>query len=74
MAAKVFLDANVLLNFLLKRKQYDQSKKLIQIVESGAIRAYVTPPIIHINRYWLGKQYSKSTAKQILLELLSQIR
>jgi predicted nucleic acid-binding protein len=41
MAAKVFFDANVLLDFLLKRKQYDQSKKLIQIVESGAIRVYV---------------------------------
>lgn len=74
MAAKIFLDANVLLDFLLKRKQYEQSKKLIQIVENGAIRAYVTPAIIHIISYWLGKQYSKSTAKQVLVELLSQIR
>lgn len=74
MATKVFLDANVLLDFLLKRKQYELSKKLIQSIEDGDVSAYVTPSIIHIVSYWLCKVYNKEIAKKTLIELLNNIR
>jgi hypothetical protein len=32
MASKIFLDANILLDFLLKRADYTDSKKIIQLV------------------------------------------
>lgn len=74
MSIKIFLDANVLLDFLLKRKQYQISKRLIKIIEIGDLSAYVTPSVIHIVSCWLGKAYNKDIAKKILLELLSNIR
>ena len=32
MASKIFLDANILLNFFLKRDYYNDAKKLIQFI------------------------------------------
>lgn len=73
MASKVFLDANVLLDFTLKRKEYYVSKQIIELAVNGHIRAFVTPAIIHIIGYWLTKAYGNVKAKELLLTLLADI-
>ena len=74
MASKVFLDANVLLDFTLKRKSYSDAKKLIELILAGKINGFVTPAIVHIVGYWLTKYYGTKEAKKLLLSLLSDIQ
>ena|SRR5688572_23607361 len=73
MAFKVFLDANILLDFTLKRDGYDNSKRIIEKVVSGDISAFMSPSIVHIVGYWLTKAYGGSKAKELLLALLANI-
>ena len=73
MAFKIFLDANVLLDFTLKREAYEDAKKLMELVVEGKVNAFVTPAIIHIVGYWLRKFYGIKKAKELLLSLLSDI-
>jgi len=73
MAYKVFLDANILLDFTLKRDDYKQSKKILALAVKGDIQAYITPSILHILVYWLKKSYGNAKAKEILLTLLADI-
>lgn len=51
MASKVLLDANVLLDFTLKRKGYADTKTLMELILSGKIKGFVTATIIHIIGY-----------------------
>ncbi|HMF73287.1 MAG TPA: PIN domain-containing protein [Flavitalea sp.] len=55
MVFKIFLDANVLLDFLLKRDNYEDAKEIMSLVVDGKANAYITPAIVHIVVYWLGK-------------------
>ena len=48
MASKVFLDANILLDFTLKRNGYDAAKKINELAVAGQVQAYITPSIVHI--------------------------
>ena len=73
MAYKVFLDANILLDFTLKRNEYEQSKQIIEKVIGGTIHAFITPSIIHIVGYWLTKVYGNVKAKEILLTLMADV-
>jgi len=73
MASKIFLDANILLDFTLKREGYDVSKEIIQRIINGDFQGFITPSIIHIAGYWLTKAYGAETAKKVLLELLISI-
>jgi len=74
MAFKIFLDANILLDFLLKRDQYQDAKDIISLVIEGKVNAYITPAIVHIVGYWLAKAYGSGKAKQLLLSLLDNVR
>lgn len=74
MASKIFVDANVLLDFSLKRDNYSVSKQLIQLIIDGELQAFITPSIVHITGYWLIKAYGADKAKQILLQLLTDIQ
>ncbi len=74
MAFKIFLDANILLDFTLKREKFEISKQLIQCIIDGEFQAFVTPSIVHITGYWLSKSYGNNKAKKILLELLTDIQ
>lgn len=74
MAYKIFLDANVLLDFMLKRDQYDEAKELMSLVIDDKVNAYITPEIVHIVGYWLTKAYGAEKAKQLLLSLLIDVQ
>jgi predicted nucleic acid-binding protein len=73
MASKVFLDANILLDFTLKREEYEQAKHIISLVVNGNIQAFITPSIVHIVGYWLTKAYGNAKAKELLLTLLTEV-
>lgn len=73
MAYKVFLDTNVLLDFTLKRDHYRSAKSIVELAITGAIKAYVTPSILHILGYWLTKAYGNAKAKELLLTLLADV-
>lgn len=73
MASKVFLDANIILDFTLKRSHYNVAKEIIHLVVTGRINAFVTPSIIQICGYWLTKAYGYAKAKELLLALLNDI-
>lgn len=71
MASKIFLDANILLNFFLKRDYYNDAKKLIQFIIEKKLHGFVTPAIIHIVAYWVTKAYGITKTKELLLILLA---
>lgn len=74
MAFRVFLDANVLLDFALKRPEYESARKIIEWVIEGRVEAYVTPSIIHMMAYWMITSYGPEQTKRVLLALLADIR
>ena len=74
MAHKLFLDANILLDFTLKREAFPVSQKIIELVVNGKVQAFITPSIVHILGYWLTKAYGNSKAKELLLELLVDVK
>lgn len=74
MASKIFLDANILLDFFLKRELYASAKQLIEKTIQGQVRAYISPSIVHIVGYWLTKTYGNAKAKELLLTLLADIQ
>jgi len=73
MASKVFIDANILLDFLLKRNDYADVQKVIRLIVEKKISAFITPAIVHIVAYWITKAYGTAVAKELLLNLLADI-
>ncbi|WP_342084511.1 type II toxin-antitoxin system VapC family toxin [Dyadobacter sp. OTU695] len=74
MATNVFLDANIVLDFLLKRKDYDDARKVMVLVLQKKIKAFISPSILHIVSYWLTKAYGSAKSKDLLLLFLSDVR
>ncbi len=74
MAFKIFIDANILLDFTLQRTNYNEAKRLIELVINDELQAFITPAIVHIVGYWLTKSYGAKKAKEILLTLLIDIK
>jgi predicted nucleic acid-binding protein len=73
MAFRIFLDANFLLDFTLKRPEYETARKLIAWAVEGRVEAFITPAVVHITGYWLTKAYKSDLAKKVLLGLLADI-
>lgn len=73
MASKVLIDANVLLDFTLKRDNYPLARQLFNAIVDQKLNAYITPSILHIVGYWLTKAYGASKARTVLLEILSVV-
>ena len=73
MASKIFLDANIILDFTLQRAAFAEAKQLIQKGIDGEIQLYTTPAVLHIVSYWLTKAYSSTVAKQLMITLLTDV-
>lgn len=73
MGSKIFIDANVLLDFLLKRENYNDAKQLIQQITEHKLQGFISPSTLHILGHWLTKNYNSETAKTLLLSLLADI-
>jgi predicted nucleic acid-binding protein len=73
MASKVFLDANILLDFTLQRMGYNEAKRILQKGIDGDIHLCTTPAVIRIASYWLTKAYSSVITKKLILTLLADV-
>jgi predicted nucleic acid-binding protein len=73
MGSKIFLDANLLLDFTLKRDSYDEAKKVIDLIIAGKIQAFTTSAVIHITGYYLTKFYGSDKTKELLLMILVEV-
>ncbi len=74
MASKIFIDANVLLDFFFKRTAYEESKQVIELAVSNKVQAFITPSVVHIVGHWLTKAYGAARAKELLLTLLADVQ
>jgi predicted nucleic acid-binding protein len=73
MAFKLFLDANVCIDFLLQRKGYESSERVFEKVLLGEWKAYTSPSIIHIISYFLRRVHENATVKILVLNLLKHV-
>jgi len=71
MAFKVLLDANVLIDFFLKREEYETTEKLFDGIFNNKYSVFITPAILHITAYYTKKKLGFTTSKALLLDLLS---
>ncbi|HTN19282.1 MAG TPA: PIN domain-containing protein [Pelobium sp.] len=74
MATKVFLDANVILDFVLKRNKYEMVRSIFMLEEQQKIKLFVSSSILHIISYWLTKNLGSTVAKTTLLKFLDHIK
>lgn len=74
MASKILLDANILIEFLLERNNFQLSQRLLKGLIDSPHKLFVTPSIIHITSYWVKKSLGTETTKTLLLELLADIK
>jgi len=72
MASKIILDANILLDFILKRSSdYASLQKIYSEIVDGNLKNHITTSIIHTCGYWLTKAIGSNHAKQVILTLLN---
>lgn len=74
MVSKIFLDANVILDFALKRKNQSPALEIIDRIVNGPLMGFITPSILQISGYWISKQYDTSIAKKVLTSLCEDVR
>jgi predicted nucleic acid-binding protein len=73
MVSKVFLDVIVLLDFLLKRKDFESVEKILLSAKKRNLKLYVSSSIIQTASYYLQRSFPPDTCKQLLLELLKLV-
>lgn len=73
MKIEAFLDANVILDFTLKRDHFELTEELWKYIIEGEIVAYTSVSVINIAAHWLTKAYGIKTAKEVLLSLLQDV-
>ena len=74
MAFKVLLDVNILLDFVLQRKDYETAYTLIEWATLGKIQAFIAASALHTATYPIEKEFGSRQTKVILLTLLGDIR
>ncbi len=70
MAFKVLLDANVLIDFFLKREKFEVTEKLFDSIFNNQFKVFITPAILHITAYYTKKKLGSATSKALLLDFL----
>lgn len=73
MASKIFLDANVILEYILRRKQADVVDSMFVNIENGKYKAFTSASILQICSYWIGKEFGTVKTKIILLNMLNNV-
>jgi predicted nucleic acid-binding protein len=74
MASKVFLDANCLLDLILKRAGFQDAADVIQLGINGDIQLCTTPSVIHVTAYYTSKAFNSQHSKLVLLTLLNDVQ
>ncbi|HTG55660.1 MAG TPA: PIN domain-containing protein [Niabella sp.] len=73
MSPKVFLDANVLLDLLLKRNNHNDCEAIFKMVLDKKITGYITPSVFQVVAHWVNKAYGAKVAKDLLSDILEEL-
>jgi hypothetical protein len=71
MAFRIFLDADVLLDFTLKRGAYPIIRRLMQWVVAGRVQVFLSLAVLRDIAPELRKAYGVEQAQQLLLTLIA---
>jgi predicted nucleic acid-binding protein len=71
MAYKIYFDINVLLDLTLQRSNFNEVELIINDIENGFKKGFLTGATIHTLSYFLAKEYEQNKVKELLLNLLS---
>jgi predicted nucleic acid-binding protein len=74
MAFRIFLDANILLDFTLKREHYPAARRLMEWAVKGRVKVYITPAVVQVVSQRLVEAYGEGRAKELLLALLAEVQ
>jgi predicted nucleic acid-binding protein len=71
MAFRIFVDSDVLLDFVLKRSGYPIVRRLMDWAVRGRVQLFTSPAILREIARELTKAYGVAQAKELLLALLA---
>lgn len=75
MAYKLFLDANVIIDYVLKRPEgYTPAKTILESIVKGEHLAYTSPVVIHIVAHISKKVLGPKQTRKIVLALLNDVQ
>lgn len=75
MAYNLFLDANVILDYILKRPEgYKPAKIIFEKIVNGEHLAHTSPVIVHIVSHILKKILGAKQTRKIMLALLNDVQ
>ena len=73
MSNRIYLDANILLDYVLDRPEKESAAKILQLINNGNIKAYISSSIIHILGYVLSKNFSIEKTKEVIISIIHDI-
>ena len=73
MSNRIYLDANILLDYVLDRPEKESAAKILQLINKGIIKAYISSSIIHILSYVLSKTFSVEKTKEVIISIIHDI-
>ena len=71
MASKLFLDANIILEYYLDRSNKNEVRELFLLNEQNRVRLFTTLSIIQTCGYFLLKKYGDKAVREIIKETLN---
>ena len=70
MSNKIYIDANVILDYCLDRIEKPSAKIIIDEINAGNLRGYMSGSIIHILSYFLQRLYGVEKTKEVILAII----
>ena len=70
MSNKIYIDANIILDYCLDRKEKTNAKLILEEINKGNLRGFMSGSIIHILSYFLEKIYGVEKTKEIILAIV----
>jgi predicted nucleic acid-binding protein len=70
MSNKIYIDANVILDYCLDRNEKTNAKLILEEINKGNLRGFMSGSIIHILSYFLEKIYGVEKTKEIILAIV----
>ena len=73
MSNRIYLDANILLDYVLDRPDKESAAKILRLINNGNIKAFISSSIIHILSYVLSKTFSIEKTKEVIISIIHDI-
>jgi predicted nucleic acid-binding protein len=73
MKNKFYIDANIILDYCLDRKEKESAKIVLDSISSGDIIGYTSSSIIHILSYVLVHEFGVVKTKEVILSIIEDL-